>query len=102
MDLEAMIALVRQELKETYSVVEEAKADLKTFVRQSYEWAKSPEAGMSVLTGFVPETANPHRTSEGCAVADMIALALKLSAAGAAIIMKTPNAGPATTSLKSS
>ena len=58
-------------------------AELKEFVRKGFEWAMSPEAGISSLTGFIPEFAKPYRTTEGCASADMIALALKLSEAGA-------------------
>ncbi len=58
--------------------------DLLEYIRKSYEWAKSPEAGSSELVGFFPETADPsYPTSEGCAVADMVAWAVKLSAAGA-------------------
>ena len=57
--------------------------ELLDFVRRSFEWAKSPKAGGSALTGFMPEFAKPYRTSEGCAVADMLSLAIKLSACGA-------------------
>ena len=57
--------------------------ELLSFVRRSFEWAKSPKAGGSALTGFMPEYAKPYRTSEGCAVADMLSLALKLSSTGA-------------------
>jgi hypothetical protein len=52
------------------------------FVRKSYESAKP---GMQSMIGFVPEyfgAATPQ-ISETCGVADMIALALKLSASGA-------------------
>ena len=58
--------------------------ELIDFVRKSYKWAKMPVAGSSSLIGFFPEYARPdYLSSEGCAIADMIALALKLSAAGA-------------------
>ncbi len=56
--------------------------DLLQFVQRCFEWARSPAAGTAPITGFIPEFTKPYRTSEGCAVADMIALALKLSGAG--------------------
>ena len=53
--------------------------------RKSFEWARSPgNAGFNPLTGYATEWGglrNP--TSEGCAVADMVAWALKLSDYGA-------------------
>ncbi len=58
--------------------------ELLRFVQKSFEWAKSSEHGMSTLTGHTNEFARPYPRSEGCAVADMVALALKLSHAGAA------------------
>jgi hypothetical protein len=58
--------------------------ELQEYIRKSFEWAKSREAGTSSLTGFIPETARDYRTSEGCAVADMVAWALKLSHFGVA------------------
>jgi hypothetical protein len=54
------------------------------FVCRGYEWAKTPTAGSADLTGFFPEVANTTwPSSETCVIADMIALALRLSAAGA-------------------
>ena len=54
--------------------------EYKDFIIKSFEWAKTQ--GCS-LTGFFPEYIKPdYPTSEICEVADMIALALKLSAAG--------------------
>lgn len=51
------------------------------FVRAAYEWAKT-QASPSV--GFFPEAFVPHYTRcESGTIADMIAMALKLSAAGA-------------------
>jgi hypothetical protein len=55
-------------------------AQLVEYCRKSYEWAR---AQGSVTTGFFPENIAPDfPNSEGCAVADMIALALTLSKAG--------------------
>lgn len=54
------------------------------FVRRSYEWAKTPAAGSADSIGFFPEYARPgFYTCEGCEVAEMVALALKLSKIGA-------------------
>jgi hypothetical protein len=51
------------------------------FVRSAYEWAK---ANASPSVGFFPEAFLPHYTRcESGTIADMIAMALKLSAAGA-------------------
>ena len=59
--------------------------ELVNFVRQSYEWAKSEEAGSCSLIGWFPEFARPGFLSceSGCCIGDMIALALKLSSGGA-------------------
>jgi hypothetical protein len=70
------------------SMLEHAAAvgdkELLGFVRKGYQWAKTPAAGSSDLLGFFPEIADPaYKTCESCEIADMIALALKLSAAGA-------------------
>jgi hypothetical protein len=55
-------------------------ARLAEYCRKSYEWARSQG---SVTTGFFPENIVPDfPNSEGCPVADMIALALTLSKAG--------------------
>ena len=65
-----------------YAIAVEDK-ELLNWVRKSYEWAKSPEAGASSLIGFFPEWAKPDFTTcESCEIADMIALALKFSSAG--------------------
>lgn len=56
--------------------------DLADFVRQSFEWARNKG---DVLVGYFPENIDNHNeleTSELCEVAGMIALSLKLSAAG--------------------
>ena len=56
--------------------------NLADFVRRSFEWARSKG---DVLVGYFPENidnATELETSELCEVADMIALAIKLSAAG--------------------
>lgn len=52
------------------------------FVRKGYEYGL---ANMDTLVGYVPEVIypEPFQTSEICGVADMIALALKLTRAGA-------------------
>jgi hypothetical protein len=67
--------------------------ELMDFVRSSYEWAKTNAHGCA-LTGFFPEvvapsedaikkaTISPYRVCEPCCIADMVALALKLSEAG--------------------
>ena len=58
--------------------------ELVEFVRKSYEWAKTAAAGASDLVGFFPELAKPDYLScEACEIADMIALALRLTDAGA-------------------
>jgi hypothetical protein len=58
--------------------------ELLEFVRKSFEWAKSTEAGTCTETGFMPEYAvRTYKTCEGCEVGDMINIAVKLSAAGA-------------------
>jgi len=55
-------------------------ADLMKFVEKSFTWAR--KQGSSTI-GFYPEFADPnHPSSESCAVADMIVIALKLSRAG--------------------
>ena len=54
------------------------------FVRRGYEWAKTETSGAADVTGYFPEVADPAWPSaESCTLADMIALALKLSQAGA-------------------
>ncbi len=55
--------------------------ELCEFVRKSYEWARSKG---NALTGYFPENIDDTglQTAETCEVAGMIALALKLSAAG--------------------
>jgi hypothetical protein len=54
--------------------------ELMEFVRKSYEWAKTQG---SSLVGFFPEFIEEnYPSSEICEVADMIALALKLTEAG--------------------
>ena len=56
--------------------------DLADFVRRSFEWARTRG---DILVGYFPENIDNHtqvETSELCEVADMIALAIKLSAAG--------------------
>ncbi len=54
------------------------------FVRRGYEWARSPASGACDLTGYFPEVADDHWPSaESCSIADMIALALRLTASGA-------------------
>jgi DUF1680 family protein len=56
------------------------------FVRTSFEWAKTQRDspfGVSTLVGWFPEWYYPEYPScEGCMAADMVALAVKLSAAG--------------------
>jgi hypothetical protein len=57
--------------------------ELTSFVKSSYEWARD-EAYGSPLTGFFPEGVLPqHPVCELCCIADMTALALKLSEASA-------------------
>ena len=54
------------------------------FCLRSYEWGKTKGLG-SDLIGFFPENISPDcKTVETCEVADMIAIALKLSQAGVA------------------
>ena len=58
--------------------------DTLAFVRRGYEWAKTPASGACDLNGYFPEVADPTWPSaESCTIADMVALALRLSAAGA-------------------
>ncbi len=53
---------------------------LKEYVKKSFEWARGQG---SALIGFYPENIRPNcPNSEGCPVADMVALAVKLSEAG--------------------
>jgi hypothetical protein len=53
------------------------------FVRRGYEWAKTGAAGSVDSVGFFPEVATTEWPSaESCEIADMISLALRLSAAG--------------------
>jgi len=61
--------------------------DLTGFVRKSYEWAKSKEAYGETLTGYFPmyaQAGSSRTVYEACEGADMIALALKMSAANVA------------------
>lgn len=54
------------------------------FVRKGYEWAKTEASGAADAAGFFPEVADPEwPSSETCVVADMIALAMRLTSAGA-------------------
>jgi hypothetical protein len=56
--------------------------DMIDFVRKGYEYAKQPEQHVDLLTGFVPEQANPTgNTGEICGLAYMLDLAVKMSAA---------------------
>ena len=56
--------------------------ELIAFVQRGYEWARDHEVSHP-LTGFFPERMNiTHPYVETCEVADMIALALKLTEAG--------------------
>jgi hypothetical protein len=57
-------------------------ADLVRFVKRSYLWARSPQAGSAPALGFFPEFANQSANSEGCAISDMVDLALMMSEAG--------------------
>ena len=50
------------------------------FVRKGFEFGVQ---NMNPIVGYVPEVISPKATSEICGVADMIALAVKLSLAGA-------------------
>lgn len=54
-------------------------------IRRSFAWAKEPaNTGFGPVTGFSPEWGGlRNHTAEGCAIADMVAWALKLSAYGA-------------------
>jgi hypothetical protein len=60
--------------------------DTAAFVRTSFEWAKGQQDspfGVSTLVGWFPEWYYPqYPTCEGCIAADMVALAVRLSAAG--------------------
>jgi len=61
--------------------------DLRDFVRKSYEWAKSKEAYGSTLAGYFPmyaQSGSSRTVFEACEAADMIALALKMSAVNVA------------------
>lgn len=56
--------------------------NLLNFVKQSFEWAQTQG---STLIGFFPEFLMPdYPSTESCELADMIAIALKLSSAGVA------------------
>lgn len=56
--------------------------DTLTFVQNSFEWARDHSGG-NPLTGWYPEIIQPgYRYCEGCCMADMIAIALKLSVQG--------------------
>ena len=56
--------------------------ELKAYVKKSYEWAKRCPGACS-LTGFFAENIDAnYKTCESCEVADMLALAAKLSQAG--------------------
>jgi hypothetical protein len=52
------------------------------FVQRSYRWARSEAAGSAPVLGFFPEFVNQSDHSEGCAISDMLDLALMLSEAG--------------------
>jgi hypothetical protein len=57
--------------------------ELLEFLKKSYEWARTSDAGSNTTVGFMPETAEPdHPLAEGCCIGDMVALALNLSAYG--------------------
>lgn len=56
--------------------------ELIDFVKRSYCWARSPDAGSAPALGFFPEFVNRSTNSEGCAIADMVDLALMLSETG--------------------
>jgi len=56
--------------------------NLVRFVQRSYRWAKSEAAGSAPVLGFFPEFVNQSDHSEGCAISDMLDLALMLSEAG--------------------
>jgi len=57
-------------------------AELVRFARRSYLWARSAQAGSAPALGFFPEFANQSANSEGCAISDMVDLALMMSEAG--------------------
>jgi hypothetical protein len=58
--------------------------DTVEFVRKGYTWAKTEASGAADAAGYFPEVADPEwPSSETCVAADMIALALRLTAAGA-------------------
>jgi hypothetical protein len=58
-------------------------AETLAFVRNGYEWIKA-DGSSSSLTGFFPELLLPdYDASESCINADMVAMALKLTDAGA-------------------
>ena len=52
------------------------------FVQRSYRRARSEAAGSAPVLGFFPEFVNQSDHSEGCAISDMLDLALMLSEAG--------------------
>jgi hypothetical protein len=53
------------------------------FLKKSYEWARTSDAGSNATVGFMPETAEPdHPSGEGCCIGEMVALAVNLSAYG--------------------
>ena len=60
--------------------------EMQGFVKRVYEWARTAEGQANPLVGFVPGQLKPaggtFRTAESCGVADMLAIAVKLSAAG--------------------
>lgn len=60
--------------------------DTSAFVKTSFEWAKGQQAspfGVSTLVGWFPEWYYPeYPTCEGCMSADMVAIAVRLSAVG--------------------
>ncbi len=57
-------------------------SELVQFVKRSYNWAMSPQAGSAPALGFFPEFVNQSSNSEGCAISDMLDLALMLSESG--------------------
>jgi hypothetical protein len=57
--------------------------ELLGFLKKSYEWARTSDAGSNTVVGFMPETAEPnHPLGEGCCIGEMVALAVNLSAYG--------------------
>lgn len=61
--------------------------EMQEFVRRTYEWARTAEGQANPLVGFIPGGFAPpgsnsiSQSAEGCGIADMVALAVKLSAA---------------------